>query len=157
MITDAQLIFDESLDLEDETAGNNYSTNSYDIGPLYSGNTTVDLGMGEPMYFWFHVTEAFGSANDPQLDIRLISDTSSTLGTSVTNHITTGDLGKATLTLGYYAYYPLPVGQAWKRFLGVNYFITADTTVFEASGKITCGLSRDVDLIKQYATNRSIT
>lgn len=155
MITDAQLTFAESLDIGDNTAGNHLSTNSYDTGPLYSGNVgAMDWGVGDPLYFYFLVTEAFASANDPTINIRLISSAASAL-TTPTTHIET-TYQKADLALGTYKFFPLIGGQTWLRYVGANGFVTADTSNFTA-GMLTLGITRDQSYIKNYATNWSLT
>lgn len=144
MILDERLLFAEDFDLDQEP-GTFLFTNQIDLG------VARDIGQGQPMYLFAHVTEAFTDGGDSAtLNLRLRSDDSATIhATSSTGHLESGAILKAALPLGATFMWALPMeGSAYEQFLGLQAVI--GTAGFD-SGMITAGLTFDPHGWKAYA------
>lgn len=156
MITDAQLLFSEAAQYDVATATPETVTNFYDTGPLAAGNDGVDLGTGEELALYIRVTTTFAApSTDGTIQIKLQSTatlpTPPTVFNTPTTHWDSGLIAEATLVAGYEIKQPLPMGQAWLRYVG--FLVTAATQNFSA-GALTIAIvpAGAISVQKQYAS-----
>ena len=102
-------------------------SNVIDLG---EGNTTRDIGAGEPVYLVIVTEVTTASAGSTTVDFTLESDSTANLATSATTHMTVAAVAKASLVAGYRVVaQALPAGN-YERYLGVRY--TVNTANFSA-------------------------
>lgn len=120
-------------------------SNVIDLG---TGNTTRDIGAGEPVYLVILVDTTTASAGSTTVDFTLESDSTADLETSATTHMTVAAVPKASLVAGYRVVaQALPIGD-YERYLGVRY--TVNTANFSA-GAFTAFLTRQPQAWAAYA------
>lgn len=144
------MILDERLEFADAAAialniGNAIAPNT-DVIDLGSTPTLRDIGSGERMYLVLQVDTAFVGAT-ATIQFQLASDSTANLATSKTVHVDTGAIAVATWAAGYTLIYPLPIGAAYERYLGLWMTVaTANVT----AGKLNAFLTHDVSAWRAY-------
>ena len=143
MFMDSLLEFADA-DTLTTTTGTNNEGDVVDLG--LAGR---DVGNGQPLYLVVQVTTAVTSAGAATVAFQVVSDDSGTIATNGTQtvHVSTGAIGKASLTAGQTFVVPLPAEfPVYERYLGfqavvgtaaltagaVNAFITLDPTGWKA-------------------------
>jgi hypothetical protein len=131
------------------------STNVIDC---QSSPTLRDLGI-RPMFLKIIVTTAFTAAGDggsefTHLVVGLKSDSTTNMDTSETEHISKS-IALAALTLGAEFVIPLPRGQVYERYLGIEYTITGGEN--PTAGAVTALLVPSVDGRQFFADGSSIS
>jgi hypothetical protein len=139
---------DPALTLSDSQAitGSADSTNVIDC---QASPTLRDLGI-RPMFLRVVVTEAFNTLTS--LDISLKSDSTTNLDTSETVHATK-NVVLASLTLGAEFVLPLPTGQNYERYLGIEYVVNGSNP---STGKLHACIVPSVDSRQVFADGSSI-
>lgn len=120
-------------------------SNVIDLG---TGNTTRDIGAGEPIYLIIKVDVTTASAGGTTIDFTLESDSTADLATSPTVHLTVAAVPKATLVAGYQVVaIALPVGQ-YERYVGIRYTVAVANLT---AGAFTAYLTRQPQATYAYA------
>jgi hypothetical protein len=149
MIIDAQLTFS---DAQAVTATAN-STNVVDTGPLFSGNTGRNLGLGERLYVVVTVDVAMtDSGSDSTITVSLVTDDNSALS-SVATVATLGIIPALTAAGSVFAY-RLPVAGAvpYERYIALAYTTTNGNLT---TGSFTASITKDASVYNQYASGFS--
>lgn len=118
-------------------------------------NTVVDLGnLGRPLYLVLACDEAATADGAATVTFALVSDSVASLDSSPTTHITTGAIGKASLTPALFKRaYALPQG-SYEKYLGIQYTVATGPLT---AGKFSAYLTDAVDsTIKVYAMGSEI-
>lgn len=119
-----------------------------DVIDLGTGNTTRDIGAGEPIYLVIKVDTAATAAGAATVTFSLESDSTADLATSATVHWTSAAIGKATLVADYRVIaVALPLGQ-YERYLGVRYTVATGPLT---AGAFTAYLTRQPQAYTNYA------
>jgi len=154
MILDQQWVFMEAAQpviagVADITTGTSISTNVYDQSPLDANNLgIIDFAVGPQWYLYLVVTTTADSSGDgASMNIRLVSSAAVGLGTP-TVHWSTGVQVEATFAAGLEYKIPMPVGDNWLRYIGLDFVISGeDLTAFAC----TAVLTDRVDAWRAYA------
>lgn len=117
------------------------STNVADLGAT---PTLRDIGNGKQLFLVFQVDTALDSTGEAAtLTIRLLSDSTTNLDTSQTEHVVSEAIAEATLVAGYKRIWALPPGATYERYLGIEYTVgTEDFT----SGAVSAFLTDNPDI-----------
>lgn len=151
------MILDDRLEFADATALNTGAAGTYNLGdvidlrsPTTAPNVTVDLE-GSDLYLVAQVDTAATSGGAATLQLRLVSDDTSTPNTSTAAvHYTSAAIPVASLTAGaVICATKLPAG-SYKRYLGIQQ--VTGTAAF-TGGKINAFLTSDPALWRPYADN----
>lgn len=127
------------------------------LGPLATGNTGRNIALAQPLYVFLAVNEAFAAAGAATLNIEIITDDDSALGSPVSLYAT-GVIGKAALGAGIEVLcLPLPMGGLpggnYLEYLGLRFTVATGPMT---AGKVTSGIVRTVPRTPHYATGYSI-
>jgi len=151
------MILDDRLELADALALNTGAAGTYNLGDVIDTrsltidpNVTKDLE-GSDLYLIVSIDTAATSGGSATLQIRLVSDDTSTPDTSTaTVHYTGPAVPVASLVAGYrYCAVKLPAG-SYERYVGIQQI--TGTAAFTA-GKINAFLAADPALWRAYADN----
>lgn len=144
MILDADLLFSDAQAVTAAAA----STNYYDTGPLFSGNTGRNLGAGDELYVAISVDVAMTDASsNSTLAVTLETDdntsfsSASTVATLVTIPATTAAGTK------YFVALPRQTTVNYERYIRI-YFTPANGDL--TTGSFTVALVKDVDNWTSY-------
>lgn len=149
MYVDAQLTFS---DAQAVTATAN-STNVIDTGPLFSGNTGRNLGVGERLYVAVTVDVAMtDSGSDSTITVSLVTDDNSALSSAAT--IATLGIIPALTAAGSTFIYGLPVAGSvpYERYIGLAYTTTNGNLT---TGSFTASIVKDPSLYTALASGFS--
>lgn len=116
------------------------STDILDMGPLYSGNTTRDIGAGENLYLVVVAESGFASGT---LAVSLKTGLTDSAITKVL--ATSGAVDCATAPKGQ-PVIVLPIPRGVQRYLRVSYTPTT------ATGTLWAGIVKDVQDVKYYTS-----
>lgn len=142
MLLDKQLMFSEAQAVTTDAA----SGDTVDLGPLHSGNTVRDIGVGTPVTFLAQVTTAATAAGAAKVTISLETAKTSDFAHPETL-LRSGEIPVGTLKQGYRYLATLPQGV--QRYLRVNYTVKNGPLT---AGAFTAGLALTVDSQHSYAT-----
>lgn len=148
MLLDKGLMFSEAQAVTASAA----SSDTVDLGPLHSGNTVRDIGVGTPVEFFVQVgKEAKAGVEGTTVKISLQTAKSSNFA-EATEVLQSSELPVATLKSGYRYAAVLP--QGIQRYLRVNYTVDKGPLT---GGEFTAGLVLSTDANHSYATATKIT
>ena len=118
------MMMDKLLEFCNSTALNTGAAGSYIIGDVVNTGSTPtlkDLGNGQPLYLVIQVDTAVDSSADNTTQaFALVSDSVSTLDSSLTTHCTTGTQAQATLVAGKTFIMALPLGVNYEQYIGIQ-------------------------------------
>tara|TARA_B100001013_G_C24619421_1_gene446590 strand:- start:1505 stop:1948 length:444 start_codon:yes stop_codon:yes gene_type:complete len=125
MIIDDRLEFCDNVTL---TTGTGTSLQ----GDVVNIESSRDIGMGQPLYLVIQLTAAVTSGGAATVNFRLASDAAAAIATdgTETDHMSTGAIGKADLTLGKRFVLPLAMGNSYEQYVGL--LITTATAALTA-------------------------
>jgi hypothetical protein len=144
MFMDQDLVFSDAQAVTAAAA----STNYYDTGPLFTGNTGRDLGAGERMWFAISVDVAMtdGSSNSTlTVDLQTDDNTSFTSASTVATLLTVPAVSAA----GSIWFVPVPRQTTvdYERYIRI-YFTPNNGDL--SAGSFTVAIVKDVDKWKSY-------
>lgn len=145
MILDADLLFSEDQAI----------TSAADSENVIDLQAVRDIGVGEALYIFVAVTETFDDAGDDStLKIDLVTDDNESLTSdSVVQTLVTLDALTAAGTIHYFRVPPENLN-AYERYIGLAY-TPANGNL--SAGKITAGIVKDIQAVKEYASGYSIS
>lgn len=144
------MILDSTNEFSDSQAvtATAISSNVIDLNPA-TKNATIDIGAGEPVWLVIQCDEAVTAEGAATVAITLESADNAALSSSAVVHITTGAIGKASLTPGKeVGRFRLPTGD-YKRYLGVRYTVATGPLT---AGKFSAFIVKDAQDRKTYAS-----
>lgn len=142
MYVDAQLTFSDAQAVTATAA----STNYIDLGPLFSGNLTRNLGVGERMYIVVNVDVAMtDSGSDSTIAVTLETDDNTSFS-SATTLATLGTFA-AVSAVGTQIIAALPVG-AYERYIQLRYTAANGNL---STGSFTASIVKDASMFATYA------
>lgn len=139
MYVDAQLTFSDAQAI---TATAN-STNVIDTGPLFSGITGRNLGVGRQLYIAVTVDVAFtDSGSDSTIAISLVTDDNAALS-SASTIASLGTLAALT-PAGTSVFFPMPLPNTvpYERYIALTYTAANGSLT---TGSITASIVLDID------------
>jgi hypothetical protein len=146
MFMDADLLFSDAQAVTATAA----STNYYDTGPLYSGNTGRDLGVSE-MYFSITVDVALtDSGSDSTITVSLETDDNTSFSSVAT--VATLVVIPALAAAGSKFFVRVPLAGAavpYERYLQLKYTTTNGNLT---TGSFTAAMVRNPDNWRSYAS-----
>lgn len=145
MYVDAQLTFSDAQAITATAA----STNNIDTGPLFSGNTGRNLGVGEPLWVIINCDVAMtDSGSDSTLTVTLETDDNAAFSSAVT--VATLGIIPALTAAGALFVYRLPIATTvpYERYLQLRYTTTNGNLT---TGSFTASITKDATIYAQYA------
>jgi hypothetical protein len=133
MILDTNLQFANDLALPT-------STGTANIGSVVDMNENGRFGDGKTSYLCIQVSEAVTSGGSAQVRFQLVSSDNETIETNgdQNTHITSGEISKADLTVGHQVVIPIPGGEDFGRYVGVQSIVgTAALTAGKVNAFVT--------------------
>jgi hypothetical protein len=146
MILDNDLLFSDAQAVTAAAA----STNYYDTGPLFTGNTGRNIGMGENLYFSISVDTAMtDSSSDSTLAVTLETDDNTSFSSAAT--VATLVTIPAVTAAGtkYFVKVPIATTVPYERYIRC-YFTPANGNL--TTGAFTVALVKDPDNWTSYAS-----
>jgi hypothetical protein len=137
------MILDSRNEFADATALSTSGTGLQLVGNVIdTGSAARDLGEGEDLYLVIQVDTAVTSAGAATVDFQLASDATASIATdgSATVHLSTGDIGKASLVAGYQKAICLAKGATYERYVGL---LANVGTAALTAGKVNAFLTRN--------------
>lgn len=145
MYVDAQLTFSDAQAVT-ATAG---STNVIDTGPLFSGNTGRNLGVGYRAYVIVNVDVAMtDSGSDSTITVTLETDDNAAFSSAAT--VSTLGVIPALTAAGTVYAFGLPIAGAvpYERYIRLMYTTTNGNLT---TGSFTASITTDASIYAQYA------
>ncbi|MCK1585483.1 hypothetical protein IVB03_39505 [Bradyrhizobium sp. 168] len=145
MYVDAQLTFSDAQAVT-ATAG---STNVIDTGPLFSGNTGRNLGVGHRAYVIVNVDVAMTDAgSDSTITVTLETDDNAAFSSAATV-ATLGVIPALTAAGAVYAFgLPIAGSVPYERYIRLMYTTTNGNLT---TGSFTASITTDASIYAQYA------
>ena len=145
------MILDELLEFVDATAIATATGAALAGDVVDLGAEPQDFGHGRGMYWVIQITTAVTSGGAATVQFKLGSDAAAAITpATMTVHVDSGAIAKATLAAGYTRVYPMPlgVGNVYERYLGVT---TTVATAALTAGAFNSFLTYDPSYWKSYA------
>lgn len=146
MILDTDLLFSDAQAVTAAAA----STNYYDTGPLFTGNTGRNIGVSEELYFSITVDIAFtdsGSNSTLTVDLQTDDNTSFSSIATVATLVTIPALAAAGTK--YFVKVPIATTVPYEKYLRIYY--TPNTGDLSA-GAVTVALVNSIDNWTSYTS-----
>lgn len=146
MFMDADLLFSDAQAVTAAAA----STNYYDTGPLFSGNTGRRLGVSDELYFSISVdTTMTDSGSDSTLAVTLETDDNTSFSSAST--VATLVTIPAVTTAGtkYFVRVPVATTVPYERYIRI-YFTPANGNL--SAGAFTVAMVKNIDNYETYVS-----
>lgn len=146
MYVDAQLTFSDAQAVTATAA----STNQIDTGPLFSGNTGRNLGVGENLFIVVTVDVAMTDASsDSTITVTLETDDNSAFSSAAT--VATLGVIPAVTAAGAMFVYRLPIATSvpYERYIQLKYTPANGNLT---TGSFTASIVKDASIYAQYAS-----
>lgn len=146
MILDNDLVFSDAQAVTAAAA----STNYYDTGPLFTGNTGRDLGAGEDLYFSISVDVAMTDASSDST-VAVSLETDDNTGFSSASTVATLVTIPAVSPAGtkYFVCVPRQTTVPYERYIQIK-FTPANGNL--TTGSFTVAIVKDPDSYKSYVS-----
>lgn len=126
------------------------SADTIDLGPLYTGNTVRNIGVGEEIYLVIRVGQAFNTLTSLTVDVQ--TDDATGFGTPVVL-ATTGAIPLAQLTANTVVRVMALPPANYERYVRLNYTVTGTNPT---TGTIDAFLVHDAQQYRSYADAQPI-